>query len=113
MPRYPIRFAFTPGESERVEAVVTAPRPTCSIVHGTVYDLEGCRIKDAVVRLFACDNNEHEPVADAVTDEDGEFVFGPLQAQQNYLIKVYVDGVTLNEITVRPRRKRAKTQGGS
>lgn len=109
MPRYPLRFAFTPNESERVEAVVTAPRPSCSIVHGTVYDLNSCRIKDAIVRLFVCDNEKQEPVADTVTDDDGEFVFGPLEPKRHYIIKVYVGGVILNELTVRPRRKRAKT----
>ena len=40
---------------------------------------------------------------------DGEFVFGPLEPKRHYIIKVYVGGVILNELTVRPRRKRAKT----
>ena len=109
MPRYPLRFSFTPGQNERIEAVVTAPKPQCSIVHGTVYDLEGSRIKDAIVRLFTVGADEKcEPVSDALTDSDGEFVFGPLEAERNYLIKVYINGVTLREVTVRPRKKRSK-----
>ncbi len=108
MPLYPMRFAFTPGQNERIEAVVTVPKEQRSIVHGTVYDLDGRRVKDAVVRLFACAEDKNEPVMDTFTDDDGEFVFGPIAAEKNYLIKVYVNGVTLREITIKPRRKRSQ-----
>lgn len=108
MPRYPLKFAFTPARNERVEAVVTAPRQQCTIVHGTVYDMEGSRVREAVVRLFVCTDEKQEPVADTLTDDDGEFVFGPIEAERSYVIKVYAGGVTLREVTVRPRKKRVK-----
>lgn len=106
MLRYPLRFSFTPQKNERIEAVVTVPWQQCSIVHGTVYDSEGCLVKNAVVRLFMCRDDECEPVADTVTDDDGEFVFGPLEAQKSYVIKVYTGGALLRELTVKPRKKR-------
>lgn len=109
MPLYPMRFAFTPGKNERIEAVVTVPKEQRSIVHGTVLDLDGQPVKEAVVRLFMCVEDKNEPVADTFTDGDGEFVFGPIAAEKNYLIKVYVNGVTLRELTIKPRKKRTQS----
>lgn len=108
MPLYPMKFAFTPGKNDRVEAVVTIPEETRSIVHGTVYDADGNRVKDAVVRLFLCEEKKSVPVSHGFTDDEGEFVFGPLYADKNYEVKVYVNGVVLREMTVRPRKKKAK-----
>lgn len=109
MPLYPMRFAFTPGQNERIEAVVTVPRELRSIVHGRVFDLDGKNVRDAVVRLFISSGESLEPVMDTFTDSDGEFLFGPIEAEKNYIVKVYVNGVTLREITIRPKKKRANT----
>jgi hypothetical protein len=105
MPLYPMRFAFSPEKNDRVEAVVTIPEETRSIVHGTVYDADGNRVKDAVVRLFLCEEKKCVPVSHGFTDEEGEFVFGPLHSNKNYLVKVYVNGVTLREMRLRPKKK--------
>jgi len=107
MPLYPMRFSFTPGQNEKIEAVVTVPNERRSIVHGTVYNLDGQHVADAVVRLFVCNEEKLEPVADTFTDSDGEFIFGPVETEKNYVVKVYVNGVTLREITIKPRKKRA------
>jgi hypothetical protein len=104
-----MRFAFTPNQSERIEAVVTVPKEQRAVLHGTVYDMDGKRIPDAVVRLFLCSGDALEPTADTFTDGDGEFVFGPIETESSYVVKVYVGGVTLREITVRPKKKRIKT----
>jgi len=106
MPLYPVRFAFSPGQNERIEAVVTAPKEHRAILHGTVFDTDGMPVPDAVVRLFVCLGDKPEPKADTFTDGEGEFVFGPLEADKTYVVKVYVNGVTLREITVRPKKKR-------
>ncbi len=109
MPLYPMRFAFTPDKNERIEAVVTVPKEQRAIVHGTVYDIDGNRVPDAVVRLFTCGGDKLEPAADTFTDSDGEFVFGPVEAEKSYVVKVYVSGVTLREVTIRPKKTRLKT----
>ncbi len=106
MPLYPMRFAFTPGKNERIEAVVTIPEEQRSILHGTVYDSDGKKVKDAVVRLFLSDEKKSVAVSHTFTDEGGEFIFGPLYSDNNYVVKVYVNGVTLREMTVRPRKKK-------
>lgn len=107
MPLYPMRFTVSPEKNERIEAVVTLPEESRSILHGTVYDAEGHRVKDAVVRLFLCADEKLTPAGDTFTDADGEFVFGPLYCEKRYVVKVYVSGVILREITVRPEKKRA------
>jgi hypothetical protein len=104
MPLYPMKFAFSTENNERIEAVVTIPKEQRSILHGTVYDTEGKRIPDAVVRLFAYEQEQPTSISDAITDGDGEFVFGPLAPDKRYLVKVYVNGVTLRELVVKPRR---------
>ena len=109
MPLYPMRFSVTPEKNERIEAVVTLPEEPRSILHGTVYDAEGSRVKDAVVRLFLCANDKLTPAGDTFTDADGEFVFGPLVCEKRYMVKVYVSGAILREVTVRPARKRGKS----
>ena len=107
MPLYPMRFTVSPEKNERIEAVVTLPEEPRSILHGTVYDAEGRRVKDAVVRLFLCGPDDKlSPAGDTFTDADGEFVFGPLICEKRYVVKVYVSGVVLREITVRPEKKR-------
>ena len=105
MPLYPMRFAFTPGQSERVEAVVTVPKEQRAIIHGTVFDMDGARVPNAVVRLFASVSDTLEHVADTFTDGDGEFVFGPVEAEKSYIVKVYVSGVILREVSIRPKKR--------
>jgi len=101
-----MRFAFTPGKNERIEAVVTIPEEKRSIVHGTVYDSEGNEVKEAIVQLFLSDGSKCESVSHTFTDDNGEFVLGPLFSDKNYMVKVYVNGVTLREVTIKPRKKR-------
>lgn len=107
MPLYPMKFAFTPGKNERIEAVVTIPEEQRSIVHGVVYDIDGKTIQDAVVRLFERKEEGLEPVFHTFTDADGEFIFGPLIADKDYVIKVYANGVKLRELSVKPRKRKS------
>ena len=107
MPLYPMRFSVSPEQNERVEAVVALPEEKRSILHGTVYDANGCRVKDAVVRIFACMDDKLTPAGDTFTDADGEFVFGPLLCEKRYIVKVYVNDIKLREVTVRPIKKRS------
>lgn len=52
MPLYPVKFAFSTEGSDRVEAVITAPKERRCVLHGTVYDENGQRAPDAVVSLY-------------------------------------------------------------
>jgi hypothetical protein len=106
MPLYPIKFAFSTENTDRVEAVVSAPKEQRCVLHGTVYDTEGQRVPDAVARLFLREEGRLVPAGDAFTDADGEFVFGPLLADRDYMVKVYTGGALLREIAIRPRKKR-------
>lgn len=106
MPFYPMKFAFSTENNDRVEAVVTLPKEQRSIIHGTVYDTDGNRLPNAVVRLFRYEENRLLPVADMFTDADGEFVFGPLETDKRFVAKVYVNGTVIREVTIRPVRKR-------
>jgi hypothetical protein len=106
MPLYPVKFAFSTENNDRVEAVITAPKERRCILHGTVYDGDGQRALDAVVCLFLREEGRLVPVGDVFADADGEFVFGPLLADRDYLVKVYNGGALLREVTIKPRKKR-------
>jgi hypothetical protein len=60
------------------------------------------------VRLFLCEDKKSVPVAHGFTDDDGEFIFGPLCSNKSYLVKVYAGGVTLREMRVKPKKRRCK-----
>jgi hypothetical protein len=106
MPLYPVKFAFSTEGSDRVEAVITVPKERRCVLHGTVYDENGQRAPDAVVSLYLREEGRLTPAGNTFTDADGEFVFGPLAADSDYLVKVYNGGALLRETTVRPRKKR-------
>ena len=104
-----MKFAFTPQQNERIEAILTIPEEKRSIVHGTVYDLDGNIIKDAVVRLFEIIEGKPSPKSHTFTDADGEFIFGPLFSGKDYMVKVYVEGVKIRELKVRQRKKKSSS----
>ena len=108
MPLYPMKFAFSTENNDRVEAVVMMPREKRSVLHGTVYDIEGNRMPNAVLCLYINEEGRMQPVGDTFTDADGEFVFGPLEEDKNYIVKAYANGALLRQVTIRPRKKRGQ-----
>lgn len=113
MPLYPVKFAFSAEGNDRIEAVITAPKERRCVLHGTVYDENGQRAPDAIVCLFLREEGRLIPAGNTFTDADGEFVFGPLTQDSDYLVKVYHGGALLREITVRPRKKRKTAEAKS
>lgn len=68
-----------------------------SAVFGIVKDPYGEPIKDAVVKLIEVvreyGKEERRPVSHTFTDEDGEFVFGPLCPKKKYEIQIWANKV--------------------
>lgn len=101
-----VKFSFTPGENEQIEAVIKVPEERRSIIHGIVKDHKNRNVKDAVVKLFEVLNPQEEcrlkPITHAFTDECGQFLFGPLIACKQYVIKVWINNVKIRELIIRP-----------
>lgn len=76
---------------------INIPEDNRNVIYGVVKDCYGEPICDAVVKLievvYECENEERRPVSHTFTDENGEFVFGPLCANRFYEIQIWVDRV--------------------
>ena len=102
----PRRFVFTPKADEQVDAVITLPAPQKSILHGTVTDSGGTPVKNAVLRLFELSDDTETPLGFAVSDDRGEYVFGPLKPAARYEIKVYTGDFIVRKVNLRPRKRK-------
>lgn len=76
---------------------ITIPEDNRSVIYGIVKDSYKEPIENAVVKLieviYEHGKEERRPVSHTFTDEDGEFVFGPLCANKFYEIQIWVDRV--------------------
>ncbi len=76
---------------------ITLPEDNRNVIYGIVKDCYCEPVCNAVVKLIEivcdCGKEERRPVSHTFTDEDGEFVFGPLCANKLYAIQIWVDQV--------------------
>lgn len=76
---------------------ITIPEDNRDVIYGIIRDCYKEPVKDAVVKLIEVDDkhgcNERKPVSHTFTDENGEFVFGPLCPDRKYEIQFWVDRV--------------------
>lgn len=83
---------------------ITLPEDNRNVIYGIIKDSCGEPIKDAVVKLieivYECEKEERRPVSHTFTDNDGEFVFGPLCPNKTYAIQVWVSKVKHCKICV-------------
>lgn len=94
------KFYFRPSKGEKIHTVVIPKEDESCGIFGKVSDGER-GVKGTLVLLFETDGQEAgKLVASNVTDEDGQFAFGPLAAGELYLIKVYKDSLKLRELEI-------------
>ena len=76
---------------------ITLPEDNRSVIYGVVKDCYQDPVCNAVVKLvevvYDCGKEERRPVSHTFTDENGEFVFGPLCSNRFYEIEIWVDFV--------------------
>ena len=67
------------------------------VIYGIVRDCFKEPVRDAVVKLveieYKCGKKELKPVSHTFTDEDGEFVFGPLCPGKKYAVQIWANQV--------------------
>lgn len=101
-----VSFEIKPRKNEQIEAFVKIPEETRSVIHGVVKDYCNKRVKDAVVKLFVRKRGHNKcdlkPIAHTFTDECGQFIFGPLMPNRQYVIKVWVNRIKIRYIKVDP-----------
>jgi len=85
------KFSIVPCENEQIDAVIKVYKENRSVVYGVVLDECDEPIEDAVVKLLKKDEDGClEPKYHTFTDEDGQFLFGPLNPGVEYVIKVWI-----------------------
>lgn len=76
---------------------INLPCDDRNVIYGVIRDCYKEPVKDAVVKLIEvvceCGKEERRPVSHTFTDEEGEFVFGPLCPDKKYEINFWVDQV--------------------
>ena len=87
------RFFARPDEGELLTARVTLTgQPGCAIL-GTACTPEGRPAQGALALLFSiAEDGSPALLGQFVTDEEGQFFFGPLQSGRLYLVKLAAGG---------------------
>ena len=100
-----VKFEFCPKENEQIEAVIKVPEELRSVIHGVVVDCRNKPIKDAVVKLLEVlpgNPCRMKPLTHTFTDDCGQFLFGPLQPNRKYALKVWYSNVKIRELIITP-----------
>ncbi len=93
-----LKFYIKPAPGERVQAELTLPAAQESFLLGTVKTAAGDPAVGCAVLLQA--DGGGVPVHQAVTDETGRFVFGPLPGDQLYIINIYHDDTHVRTVEI-------------
>lgn len=82
---------------KQFDVEIRVPKDNRNVAFGIVKDEYGDYIEDAVVKLIEVERKmgkeERKPVSHTFTNENGEFVFGPLCPDRNYELQIWVDRV--------------------
>lgn len=74
---------------------ITLPEDNRDVIYGVIKDCFKEPICDAVVKLtevvYDCGKEERIPIGHTFTDEEGEFVFGPLCPDRHYALQIWVN----------------------
>jgi hypothetical protein len=88
---------FKTGVNEQIDAIAKLPRETRSCIFGTVVDEFNQPIVDAVVKLLEVTKEGCFPIplTHTFTDENGQFLLGPLCPNRTYMLKIFKDNVSI------------------
>lgn len=95
------KFYFKPATGELIETVVHTENDKRTAICGTVLDKDENPVENALVLLFKPLDGKEELIFRIFTDKSGYFVFGPLESEVLYLIKIYKNSVKLRELEIR------------
>jgi len=100
---YPYKFIFNPKENENIDAYLENPNENECIIHGLIQDKDKSPIKSAVVRLSEKTETVENHLAYIITDDDGEFVYGPIDEKKKFIIKVWIEKAIVRDVVISPK----------
>lgn len=97
------KFYFRPAKGEQISTEITPEAEERSAICGRVADPKGRAVENAIVLLFRAGDGSEPPalLSRFCTDDDGHFIFGPIEGGVLYLIKVYKDNLKIRELEIR------------
>lgn len=85
------------ASGKQFDIEIKIPEDSRNVIFGIVKDACGEPISNAVVKLIEIEKKlgkyERKPISHTFTNEDGEFVFGPLCPDRHYSIDLWVNKV--------------------
>ena len=86
------------SDGKQFDIDVVLPEDNRNVIYGTIKNRYKDPIKNAVVKLVEVSIGKDGmkrriPISHTFTDENGEFVFGPLCPDKDYAIDIWVDDV--------------------
>lgn len=85
------------ASGKQFDIEIKIPDDSRNVIFGVVKDSCGEAISNAVVKLIEIEKKlgkcERKPISHTFTNEDGEFVFGPLCPDRHYSIDLWVNKV--------------------
>lgn len=99
-----IKFKFKPEENEQMEAIIKVPKESRSIIHGIIKNYNEKVVENAVVKLYEVIKPQQKlkPITHTFTDECGQFIFGPLCSNKQYVIKIWINDVKIRHVIINP-----------
>lgn len=105
-----IKYQSTTYGDRYIDAIVETGDDNRGVIYGRVVNKHNKPVSDAVVKLIilqdANDPLSILPVTHTFTDEYGQFLFGPLPPNKNYLIKIWHDDIFIKSVTVKEKEAR-------
>lgn len=95
------KFYFRPGEGEQIETNVHLFPHRHSAILGSVTDSDNKAISGALVLLFEDADSTPSLLSQVCTDEDGQFMFGPLACDKLYMVKICKSSVNSRTLQVK------------
>lgn len=99
-----VKCQFDSEGGEQLKASITIPIENRNCIIGIVKNSSNYIISDAVVVLFEMtkvnDKASLNPLCHSFTDENGCFVFGPLEPSKDYLIKVWTNNTRSKKLII-------------
>lgn len=88
---------FKTSCNQQINAIAKLSRENRNVIFGTVLDDCGQPVADAVVQLLqVSDNCDYPtPLTHTFTDDNGQFLIGPLCPNTTYMLKIYNNNVQI------------------
>jgi len=93
-----VNFYFKPAAGEQIETAVNLEPDSSAAILGTVRR-ENLPVSGALVLLFRV-SDEKKLIDRQLTDEEGQFFFGPIEGGVMYQIKIYKNHIKIRELEI-------------